>query len=129
MKRVISLTLVILLVASLFVGCGGNGVAGTYKLKTINGMDVGEFFNMLVSSLGGDNIDFKADELMVMTLKDDGTVEITSHMDDEAESISGTWKQDGDKVSITAEDETMECTLKDGQLVIEQDGVSMVFAK
>lgn len=129
MKRVISIALVILLVASLFVGCSGNGVTGTYRLKTINGMDVGEFFNTFIAAFGGENVDFKAEDLMVMTLKDDGKVEVSSHLDDEAETLEGTWKQEGDKVIITLQDEAQEFTLKDGSLVIEQDGMSMVLSK
>ena len=34
MKRIVSIALVIFVLASLFAGCNGNSVEGSYKLKT-----------------------------------------------------------------------------------------------
>ena len=48
--------------------------------------------------------------------------------------LSGTWKQDGDKVSITvtgatAETETSEFTFKDNELTSKEDDKVYVFVK
>ena len=66
MKRIIAMTLVVVMVAALFVGCGSNGVEGTYKLKKVNGVDLEEFAKLM----GGDE---EIPEIS-MTLKSDGSV-------------------------------------------------------
>ena len=53
MKRIVSLTLVILMVAALFVGCGSSdSVDGTYKLKAIDGKNVKEYFTAIAEKGG-----------------------------------------------------------------------------
>ena len=128
MKRIVSLTLVVLMIAALFVGCGSDSVPGTYKLKKINDKGVKEFFDDLgmdLSTLGVDAS--KLEDMMTMTLKDDGTVEIADNMDGSGETVTGTWKQDGDKVTISAGGEDMELTFKSGALTytVEESGIKM----
>ncbi len=64
---------------------------------------------------------------MAMELKDDGTVVATSS--DEEEPSEGTWKMEGDKVTVDINDSPAEFTLADGILTAEQDGMTMVFSQ
>ncbi len=64
---------------------------------------------------------------ITMELKEDGTaLSATSGEDDTAE---GTWKMEGDKVTVDIDDSPVEFTLADGKLSAEQDGMTMVFSQ
>ena len=49
----------------------------------------------------------------------------------EMEMAKGTYKVDGDKITFTVEgeSETMEATVKDGDIVMSQEGVSVTYKK
>lgn len=64
---------------------------------------------------------------MTLELKADGTVTGTTSMDDEVGE--GTWEANGDKVTITINDDAQEFTLADGKLTSDQDGMTMVFSQ
>ena len=174
MKRIVSITLVVIMVAALFVGCSSS-VEGKYKLKTINDKEPKAFFTdfmtQMYKALGADEEQLdaamkelnegldKLGDLLIVELKSDGTAEMTSDMDaamdageegeeSKPEVVTGTWKQDGDNITLTfpeKDDETGEVkdtvlkgTLKDGKLTIteepeegEEDGMkmTMVLAK
>ncbi len=138
MKRIVSLTLVVLMIAALFVGCGSDSVPGTYKLKKINDKSIKEFYEEIAKAAGVDlstmGVDVnKMEDMITITLKDDGTVEMKGsfEMDEDAEDqvATGTWTQDGDKVTITVDGDAQECTFKSGELTITESGMSMTFAK
>ena len=138
MKRIVSLTLVVLMIAALFVGCGSDSVPGTYKLKKINDKSIKEFYEEIAKAAGVDlstmGIDVnKMEDMITITLKDDGTAEMKGsfEMDEDAEDqvATGTWTQDGDKVTITVDGKAQECTFKSGELTITESGMSMTFAK
>ncbi|MBO4418216.1 MAG: hypothetical protein J5789_00080, partial [Oscillospiraceae bacterium] len=121
MKRIIAMTLVVVMVAALFVGCGSNGVEGTYKLKKVNGVDLEEFAKLM----GGDE---EIPEIS-MTLKSDGSVVAKGDLVDMSdEESTGTWKQEGDKIVITINGEAQEFDYKDGTLTMSASGFSVTFA-
>ena len=139
MKRIVSLTLVVLMVAALFVGCGSSdSLDGTYKLKAIDGKNVKEYFTAIAEK-GGKTLqtvlDFMGidentlDNLMTLVLKSDGTFSLNSKMDAEEKSYDGTWTQDGDKLTLTMDNEPQEFTLKDGELTLELKGMTMTLGK
>ena len=122
MKRIIAMTLVVVMVAALFVGCGSNGVEGTYKLKKVNGVDLEEFAKLM----GGDE---EIPEIS-MTLKSDGSVVAKGDLVDMSdEESTGTWKQEGDKIVITINGEAQEFDYKDGTLTMSASGFSVTFEK
>ncbi len=137
MKRIVSIALVVLMVAALFVGCGGSvsaeDVPGTYKVKTVNGKDLKDYFlesfemeseDDLDSVLGLLGID-SLEDFMVFNLDADGSFTASAM----GEDLEGTWKLDGSKVILTAEGEDQEATFKNGNLVIDMDGDEMVLSK
>ena len=139
MKRIVSLALVVLLIAALFVGCGNSSVEGTYLIKSMGGMTMED----MLKAVSGDNFDLDAvlseykvsslGELITMELKADGTVTVKDAMDaldsDEDSTVSGTWKQEGDKVSITIDGDTQELTLNGSELSGGEGDEAMVFVK
>lgn len=139
MKRIVSLALVVLLIAALFVGCGNSSVEGTYLIKSMGGVAVEDMFK----EEAGDDFDLDAilsmfkvsslGELITMELKADGTVTMKNVMDamdsDEDSTMSGTWKQEGDKVSITIDGDTQEFTLNGSELSGGEGDEAMVFVK
>ena len=156
MKRIISLTLAVLLIAALFAGCAGSKAdspVGTYVIKTINDKSLKDYFTEAFGAAAEEGFDMSAllammgidlehpEDLMRITLKEDGTVEVTSKLDEIGEEEegegeekeTGTWKQDGDKIIISADGEDTELGYKNGELTMttEEDGetVSMVLAK
>lgn len=145
MKRIISLALVVLMAAALFVGCSGDSAAGTYKLKSIDGKDPKTYFSASLPdgatdedinallAMSGLNLDTIAD-IISITLKDDGSVLLTSKFmssDPEGLTEKGTWKQDGEKITITLDEskETEEFTLKNGELSATIEGLNMTLVK
>ena len=126
MKRVISLTLAVLLIAALFVGCSSSP-AGTYTLKTINGKSAKEYYTAAASEAGIDvdtlleylGIDLDHPEnLMQFVLKEDGTADYKLNLGDVKEG-SGTWKLEGDKLTLTLDGDAQEIQYKDGQMILE----------
>ena len=138
MKRIVSLALVVLLIAALFVGCGNSSVEGTYLIKSMGGVAVEDMFK----EEAGDDFDLDAilsmfkvsslGELITMEIKADGTVTMKNAMELESEedaTMSGTWKQEGDKVSITIDGDTQEFTLNGSELSGGEGDEAMVFVK
>ena len=136
MKRIVSLTLVVLMVAALFVGCSSNSPAGKYKVKSVNGDD---FKTYLAKEANKETLDadteklmldtFKVssiDEIMTMEIKDDNS--FTMNM--MGQEATGTWKLDGEKLTLTVDNDASDCTFKGGEITMEvSDDMKVVFAK
>lgn len=139
MKRIVSLTLVILMVAALFVGCGSSdSVEGTYKLKAIDGKNIkdyytekaeksGETLETVLKFMGVEETDL--DNLMTLTLNADGSAAMNSKMDVEEKSYDGTWKQEGDKITVTVDNDPQEFTLKDGEITAKFGDMTLTLGK
>ncbi|MBQ6432174.1 MAG: lipocalin family protein [Oscillospiraceae bacterium] len=137
MKRIISLALVVLMVAALFVGCGSSAPAnpeGTYKVKSIDGKSVKDYLkesfeaeddtdiDSVLSFLGLDNLE----DFMTLTLETDGSFSMSFMGGEE----TGTWKLSGNKLTLTNSDgEEGEATFKSDDIVIDMDGEEMVLGK
>lgn len=133
MKRVVSIVLAVLVVAALLVACGGP--EGKYVVKSIDGNSVedqlksqadasGVSYDELLKQMGVD----KPEEIVTLELKSDGTA--IMDMKIFSSKMEGTWKQDGDKIAITMNDETADFTLKGNELTSpEGEGLQYVFVK
>ena len=136
MKRIVALALVLVLVAAAFASCGGSANAeGTYVVKSIGGQTLEEAVKAQMGGLG-DSVDLDAylkmmgieslDDYMTLELKADGTASMTLAMQD---IEAGTWKQDGNNVTITVEDEPHVFTLDGNELKATIEGQEYIFVK
>ena len=136
MQRGIAILLALVLTLALLAGCGGSSdPTGRYVVKTIGGQPVEEYF---VSMLGeyAEGIDASTylqmfgissfEEIMVIELKSDGTA-VATLAGEAAET--GTWKQDGDQITITIQDDPATFTLKGNELSYKEDGQDYVLVK
>ncbi|MBR5681084.1 MAG: hypothetical protein IKX19_10570 [Clostridia bacterium] len=133
MKRILPILLVLLLLSSLLAGCvKKSSAAGTYTIKTMNGETMEEQLKpMLDEGMSMEDIlslfsIASLDEYFVLELKADGSM--ISRVAGE-DSVSGTWKQEGDKVTAVIDGETLEMTLKGNELSFSTDDQSFVFVK
>lgn len=131
MKRIISLILVALLVAALFVGCSKSDPVGTYKIdmdSMIKAMKEetdelkdksDEEIKELMKQLG------MSEDAFGLEIKDDGkfTLEYAG------EKEEGTWKLDGSKITLTVDNDPLECDYEDGKITMDMGGTTLVFVK
>ena len=92
---------------------------GVYKVESLMGMTVEEFAEML-----GEDVETTKD-FMSIELKADGKATFTT----EGEVEEVTWKLEGDKLTLTADGDTLEGTLKDGKITLGLEGEEIVLAK
>lgn len=132
MKRTISLILVALLVAALFVGCSKSDPVGTYKIdmdSLVEAMkDSDEAKDMsddqiksLMKTIG------ITEDSMSLEIKKDGTFVL----DLSGDKTEGTWKQNGSKLTLTVENEPIDVDFSDGKITMESEeiGMKLVFVK
>ncbi len=134
MKRIISMTLVVLMIAALFAACGSSSPAGKYVVKSINGQTVEEAMkdqaeqsginvDDMLKMLNIDNIE----ELITIELKSDGAAVMKSSLG--GTELTGTWKQDGETVELTLDDQTQKFTFKNNELSASDGDQQYVFVK
>ena len=127
MKKLLTLALSLIMCVCCFglIACGKDGGAeGTYKLDSIT-LD-GVTYEIGDDAPWGGEI---TADVYIIELKGDNKAVVTSKMGAET-VIEAEWSLDGDKLSLTAEGETSEATLKDGTItVVDEDDFSMVLKK
>jgi len=135
MKRTVSLIMAVMFVLVMVTGCGGgSSAAGKYYIKAIDGEDIeaalmaelgeeegftiDDYLELLgISSLG---------EMMTIELKSDGTAVIVEVGEDDT---IGTWKQNGNTITITADDDPVDFILNGNELSYDEDGSGYTFVK
>lgn len=151
MKRCISLLLSLLLLAALLTGCGTTkpgstaeteapSAAGVYRLQTIDGQTLYESLlqmtlnqgyteEILQQTLTRQGYDPEhLDELITLTLEADGTAAVQD-MFYGTYNYAGTWTQEGDKVTLVLDGNTLLCTLNEGVLATSFEGSAITFRK
>ena len=118
------MALVLLAMAVLLTGCGANPV-GSYVTKTVDGQPVEVYIESMGATLELLEI-ASAEELMTMEIRADGTFTAKMSGSDPKE---GTWKQDGNKLSMTVNGATEEFTLTGDEIAYKTDELDVVFAK
>lgn len=126
--KILSVLLMLAVVAVTFAACGGND--GSVKGKTFeldkSATDLGdnEQVELVLSMFQEFSIKFNNDN----TCK----VKMTASLlgESQTEEADATYEQDGNKVTIknSSSNETMDCTIEGGKLVMEQEGVKLVFS-
>ena len=137
MKRLVSLTLAILLLAALFVGCDSAPSAeGCYVIKTINGMDVATYLakSMGKSSLSGWELSEalrilgapSLEEAFTLELKPDKTC-VGKGIDKNglSQTLYGRWSQSGSTIEFN----NGKGTFKDGELTLKWDDRELVMIR
>lgn len=118
MKKILCVSLCLIFCLAVLASCGG-GIEGSYKVKSVMGMDL----EALASTLGQDVSE--VEKMFSMELKSDGKGTITS----QGETIDLTWKQNGNDLTITINGEDGKATVNGNEITISEDGVEMVFVK
>ena len=118
------------------VGCGNSGGGGgAMTEKDVAGVwDIDNVDEVLAASMGDsanmtDQVKEMAKKLLpeicFLNMNADGTYQLVAF----TASVEGTWKLDGNKISLTAEGNTVEGTIENGKMTLEANGQKMVFVK
>ncbi len=131
--RAIALALVVLTAIACLAACSTKP-EGKYVLKTIDGQTPEEAVKKVAEALGISAEDFlkqagidKFEELYTSELFADGKAKIVAGMFDS--TTEGTWKQDGDKIIITADDQPATFKLNGKELENVDGEQKYVFVK
>ncbi len=133
MKRIISLTLALLL-SAFAVGCANApSPAGRYVVKTLNGKSIEDSFKDS-AQVTDSSLDYMLqmmgissfEEFIVLELKEDGSLTSKSAG---KELETGTWKQSGSKVTLTLGEESFDFTLNGSELSGKIKNDDFVFIK
>ena len=132
MKRVIALTMAVLMIAALLVACGGP--EGKYVVKSIDGKTVDEAIKESAEAAGMSVDDMlkqmginSVEEIVTLELKNDGTAVMEVKMF--STTKEGKWEKNGDKITITIDDQPSNFTLKGNELHSEDGDQKYVFVK
>lgn len=119
-KKIVALSLALVLMVACLTGCGKNGIEGTYKLDSISvsGMTVS------VNDETAKSLGITADSI-TMTINDGSKGVFTLNK----ENADFTYAVDGNKIKITVDNETKEGTIDGNKITIEIDGQSMTLIK
>ena len=110
MKRTLAIVLAAVMLLALLAGCGkADPNIGTYKLSGAMGLTLEE----------------EAAEMVQIELKAKGVMEITF----DGETETGTWKAEGEALTLEDAGETITGTIQDGVITIEIEGESMTLTK
>ena len=123
-NKIISLALVLICVFALAAcGGGGSGAEGTYTFKTMSMQGMTFDIEQLAETLGEE-----ADQLKIsLVLNSDGSLKLEA--DALEMSGEGTWKASGSTVTMTIDGEEMTATLKDGEITMSAEGITLTFKK
>ena len=118
--------LVAAVISVTLAACGGGGVAGTYKLASMS-MAISPGEDPVVLEVGDEYMgEILSEDFYTLELKDDNTFTMHINVGSGETSFSqeqdGTWELDGNKLSLTAEGETVEGTLEDGTITMTMGG-------
>lgn len=125
MKKWVFTFLVGLMMMISLVGCSGSkDPVGTYNLISMNsgGMELS------VKELAGL---FEIDVDITLELKADNSflLDMGFFMEDEGESITGTWKLDGDSLILSRDGEELPVTFDGKTVVMDMEGEILTFEK
>lgn len=123
MKKIVSIILAAVMVLAFAAACSTAKVEGKYVVKSIDGKGILDYIKEEAELEGVDLetilsmmglTEETISELMTVELKEDKTAVMTMIGE---ENETGTWKLDGNKVTITSEDgESAEFTYNNGEL-------------
>ena len=131
MKRIISLILVTLLVAALFVGCSKSDPVGTYKIDMDSMIEAKKKESDKTKDMSNEEIkDLMkqagiSEDAFGLEIKDDGKFTLEYAGDKE----EGTWKLAGSTLTLTVDNDPLECDYEDGKITMDMGGTTLIFVK
>lgn len=131
MKRIISLILVALLVAALFVGCSKSDPVGTYKIDMDSMIEATKKESDKAKDMSDEEIKDllktvgMTEDSMSLEIKKDGTFVL----DLSGDKTEGKWKLDGSKITLTVDNDPLECDYEDGKITMDMGGTTLIFVK
>ena len=125
MKRILAIALAALLLMAVLAACGGGDgkYLGKYQLSKVS--SEGESYTVEeFADLMGMEVD-EVKNMMYIELKSGGKG--TFNLDDEPQEV--TWKVDGEKLTLTADGETVDGTIKNDVITLGLDEETVEFTK
>ena len=136
--RILALVLAAVMVCALFVACAASKPDGTYKIKTINGKPMKDFYTEQAEAAGYSledmlsMIGIKENELNDMisfTFKSDGTGYARMSMLGKSKDANFTWELNGKDLTVTTDGESETLTFENNTISFSSEGQSFVLGK
>ena len=122
-KRVLTFLMTLVMIVSLAAcGGGGKGPVGTYNLTKM-GSGGEEISIDDLSALAGEEVK------IVLNLTEDNKFTLDMGIWGEEETVRGTWKMDGDSLSLSAQGDDLSVTYDGKTIVLDMEGESLTFEK
>ena len=123
-KRILTVLMALVMLVSLAACGGGKNPAGTYELiKMGDGSE--ELTAEELTEIAGTELEITLE----MTKDNKFTLNMGILSDEETESVSGTWKLDGDSLILSVEGEELSATYNGKTVAMDMDGVLLTFGK
>ena len=117
LRSIVVMSLLAVVMVVCLAGCG-KSIEGNWKFVSAEAQGMTIDATMMKEALGLDmDLGFE--------FKKDGT--FTGNF--MGETMSGTWKANGDKYIASADGDDIECSIVDGKLHMEADGSKLIFEK
>lgn len=123
-KQVLTLLMALAMIFVLVACGGGKDPTGTYKLTKMGSGDLAMSVDELAELAGMD-----MDVTLELTKDNKFTLDMGLLADEEGEALSGTWKIDGDSLTLDVEGEEAVCTYDDKTIVMDMEGETLTFEK
>ncbi len=122
------MVLVVVFCASILAGCGGGegsstAWSGKYVIASMD--ENGTVTNLEELESMFELMDMKLEDAMYLEFKSDGKFDMALF----GETVSGTYKADGNAATLSAAGETIDASIEGNTITLEQDGTKMVFKK
>ena len=123
-KKFLAITMIAAMMLGLVACGGGSSISGTFKVASVDGKTVEDTvkeYEAAGLTMSASDIE----DLMVIEFGSGDSVTVKSA----GESKTGTYKLDGDKLSITVDNETEDFTYSNNEITMESDGSKIVLKK
>lgn len=129
-KRVLTVLLALAMMVGL-VACGGGGGGGTSEAKSAAGT-----YHLDSMKSGDEEITMKemseimgSEIIVAMELKDDNSFTLDWGVLEAGDNVSGTWKLDGDALTLSAAGDSLDVTYDGKTIVLDVEGEILTFVK
>ena len=123
-KKLLAITMVAAMMLGLVACGGGKSISGTFKVSSVDGKSVEDTIKE-AEAAGLTMSASDIEDLMVIEFGSGDSVTVKSA----GESKSGTYKLDGETLSITIDNETENFTYSGDEISMDADGSKIVLKK